>query len=931
MEVMFKMSKKKKRKIDYYDESSWRTDGGIMDDYRNLWKIDQHKWLEVVQDYCAGWEQYRNWVIENSPEVNENNRYGVEYSAERIESRLRSAISLDILEKILEIINDIGLSISKRGRAIKDLMEAEGFDLIGSGTNRIVFRYEGYVYKIALDDLGIRDNITEFKRSMERPEDFAICYETNALVLTQEYVNLFADENALSIHRNEIRALLRSLSKEYIIQDLGVTPKNYCNYGTRPSDDSVVILDYGYVYPIVGNEDIMTCGCGGPIVINEDFAGYHCANPKCGCRYDADAMLRRMNKEPEDIEDSLILMHEAEEVNKEHDSGNDFDYRDEDFAFMHGEFKYLTKAKYGLTRDERSLEEDAAIDDITERLDYHSSMSDPVSDPRPIDEILNEIESGDSILAPGLKLVNTTVSQEDIDDIEKRKHEVDQKPVDQKPEEPTTDAVEPPSDYKPWKKVEENEDRFWWPNTPWDRYGRICHLNDDGEWVPNFQIPPGTYLPFNKDGKTKREIERTLEVEQKSVEHHQKIIDETMARDDIDPKEKIDIINEHQQWVEDSRRGVNKYRMELLEMMASIPKGKTELPYEWVVKNVLEPAKKDQITGSIMNFETREIRSASAQELGELQAANEATLEESIKAEETAGRSVYSLDNYLSLKGSEEREQCRNDMIYRLAQQEGKTFKEVEKSLVDDPIIFVPDEDDENSIEMIRKSQYEARLAEEERIEKEKQKINDEYEAKMKATNPFADFPATEYHDDEWYEERARKQEEEAKAKKKADGTMRFSNESELRKALGKFDLSPYEDETRVSPLKKSLDKWLAEANESSEPYEVLEHDPDDAEWEDLELEDDWEEPDEIKIDDKPSGIPNTPAVEVSTEELDNYMKSNFKFGEFVERENSLDGKTKTEKDKEFIDDAYPKVHGFLSQFINGMDPDDDDEDDYDD
>lgn len=188
---------------------------------------------------------------------------------------------------------------------------------IGTGTNRMTFIYTpnqdrefrggaGLIYKIALDRRGFIDNWTEFKRSYEISEYCVKAYETNLLVLVEEYVNLM-DVEEFRLNRNGILEILEDLSKEYIFEDIGYNTKNYENYGYRDNGD-IVILDLGYIFPIKNNERALTCPrCGGSIKHNTDYTGFICQNAQCRTKYSFLDIRRRMDQSLEELEDRMML------------------------------------------------------------------------------------------------------------------------------------------------------------------------------------------------------------------------------------------------------------------------------------------------------------------------------------------------------------------------------------------------------------------------------------------------------------------------------------------------------------------------------------------------------------------------------------------------------------------------------------------------
>lgn len=199
---------------------------------------------------------------------------------------------------------------------VEDLLGDE-FYHIGTGTNRMSFLYTpnesrkfrggaGLIYKVALDRRGFIDNWTEFKRSYEVEEYSIKGYETNMLILVEEYVNLM-DAEEFRLNRNGILEILEDLSKEYIFEDIGYDTKNYENYGYRDNGD-IVILDMGYIFPIKNNEHALSCPkCGAQLKYNNNYTGFICQNAQCRTKYSFLDIRRRMDQSLEELEDRMLL------------------------------------------------------------------------------------------------------------------------------------------------------------------------------------------------------------------------------------------------------------------------------------------------------------------------------------------------------------------------------------------------------------------------------------------------------------------------------------------------------------------------------------------------------------------------------------------------------------------------------------------------
>ena len=237
-------------------------------------------------------------------------------------SRIAEHFDTELKEFLYNCVNG---TFNVDGRAnvnrIADLINAKltplGFTEVGVGSNRIVFLRDNYVYKIAMDERGCIDNLSEYLRSIEEPDMFAKVYETNRLIAVAEYCNLISLEEFES-RKAEIRDMLNYLSARYVMQDLGTTPKNYCNIGKR-DNDKLVFIDYAYLYKISGNEDALRCDmCGSWIEPNADFTAYRCSNKSCAMPYLTFEILNQMHQDVDDYNDEMVV-----EVISADDQGSD--------------------------------------------------------------------------------------------------------------------------------------------------------------------------------------------------------------------------------------------------------------------------------------------------------------------------------------------------------------------------------------------------------------------------------------------------------------------------------------------------------------------------------------------------------------------------------------------------------------------------------
>ena len=164
------------------------------------------------------------------------------------------------------------------------------FKEIGAGTNRIAFKKDNYVLKLALDPRGVIDNMMEFCRSQDFPEDLAKTYETNVLSNIQEYATICSEKDYMTYEFQTMSAaiLQKFVEEGFFFDDLCLgSKKNFTNWGYRiPKKIGAadilkrpVVVDYGYFYDLKYNPNIMRCSiCGELLSYNKDFTSLICKN-----------------------------------------------------------------------------------------------------------------------------------------------------------------------------------------------------------------------------------------------------------------------------------------------------------------------------------------------------------------------------------------------------------------------------------------------------------------------------------------------------------------------------------------------------------------------------------------------------------------------------------------------------------------------------
>lgn len=154
---------------------------------------------------------------------------------------------------------------------------------IGTGTNRLIVKYDGFAMKIALDQEGIADNKQEWVMSERLAPDVAKAYECSkgGHFLLAHYCPAFTSMSEMHVYYNTILRILTKWSENYLLGDVGINKNNFANWGLmggRP-----VCIDYAYIFPAELNLFKCVCGCENLNIASREFSSYKC--PNCGHEY----------------------------------------------------------------------------------------------------------------------------------------------------------------------------------------------------------------------------------------------------------------------------------------------------------------------------------------------------------------------------------------------------------------------------------------------------------------------------------------------------------------------------------------------------------------------------------------------------------------------------------------------------------------------
>lgn len=194
-------------------------------------------------------------------------------------------VKIEILSRRRDLIN-----LEKQEELFKLFREYDIKNIVplGPGTNRYAFKLNGFVVKVATDHDGKIDNLKEFKMAKRLFPYVTKTYEvsSNGTFLVAEYIQPFASYSEMCKYADRIREILNKLSTVYLIGDVGITSKNYANWGLRIGTEEPVCLDFAYVYDVSSELFVCrNCNDGTMILPNKDFTELYCPNKGCGRRY----------------------------------------------------------------------------------------------------------------------------------------------------------------------------------------------------------------------------------------------------------------------------------------------------------------------------------------------------------------------------------------------------------------------------------------------------------------------------------------------------------------------------------------------------------------------------------------------------------------------------------------------------------------------
>lgn len=199
-------------------------------------------------------------------------------------SRLQE-IPIEVRMLLGEVPEQIKWNASKRKAMVLQILQT--FKIphieIGTGTNRLIIKYDGFAVKIALDKEGISDNKQEWVMSERLAPDVVKSYECSkgGHFLVAHYCPAFTSMSEMLMYYNSILRILTKWSENYLLGDVGINKNNFANWSLF--NGKPVCNDYAYIFPAEMSLFKCICGCDNLNIASREFSSYKC--PNCGHEY----------------------------------------------------------------------------------------------------------------------------------------------------------------------------------------------------------------------------------------------------------------------------------------------------------------------------------------------------------------------------------------------------------------------------------------------------------------------------------------------------------------------------------------------------------------------------------------------------------------------------------------------------------------------
>jgi hypothetical protein len=338
----------------------------------------------------------------------------------RLRSRLHSHFTEAALMDLNRLCMDRTISNNnQKADMILSILDKHGIDYVelGPGTNRLAILIDNYVYKIALDIQGKRDNINEFKISQELQPYVVKTYETNELISVHEYITVISREEFVD-QVEDIRRILAILAETYLLGDVGTKEKNFCNWGFR-DDGKLVILDFAHIYRI--DPDQIVCQSDQTVLeYDRDYHDMIC--PKCGRKYQFMAVRRLISLEQEEQENIITkrLSHKlTTPIEEFEDDKPGSGYTGSSFTELPSRYNIQSNEEESEEENTMSRGEEDVYDKDTQEDSYNNALERMVRLKTGVTDVI-VTKQEEQVVQDGDTVVTSSVSETNVDTLDER-------------------------------------------------------------------------------------------------------------------------------------------------------------------------------------------------------------------------------------------------------------------------------------------------------------------------------------------------------------------------------------------------------------------------------------------------------------------------------------------------------------------------------
>lgn len=200
-------------------------------------------------------------------------------------------------------------NVKLKYKMMDSIMAQRGFRHFACGTNRRIYRhymYETFLFKVAIDRVGLEDNPNEFNNQELLKPFVAKMFDTTpcgTVSSVERVIPISTRQEFISVASDVFDMVWKKIIGKYVLEDIG--EKCFMNYGLRRGFGPCLI-DYPYLFEVdydklVCHNEINGYPCNGLIDYDIGFNVLRCE--KCGKEYPARKLQKAIKEKKVFIDD----------------------------------------------------------------------------------------------------------------------------------------------------------------------------------------------------------------------------------------------------------------------------------------------------------------------------------------------------------------------------------------------------------------------------------------------------------------------------------------------------------------------------------------------------------------------------------------------------------------------------------------------------